>query len=97
MSTYNLEMQSIPSRKLKKGGVYSDSMAYVAIKISQPITINEKRQVQVISPIALSEKEFESQINRLIRELNIVKTNGRKFFKREIMKKRKWLEKSKES
>lgn len=94
MSTHNLKLLSLPCKSFKKKEieVLSDTKAYVALNRGQQITHN-KSKAKVISPECWSYEELSEQVDRLIRELEEIRTKGKEFFKREKKKRKEWLDK----
>jgi hypothetical protein len=70
--------------------------AYIAVKHpSDRITWKEgknKIEIDTISPDCKIFAELESEVDRLIKELETIKKQGKKFFEKEIQKRKDYLE-----
>jgi len=92
MSTYYLQLLDFPGNYEKGPNVYGPR-AYVAIKASSQEKWKDKsgdKEVNftVISPDCASFDEFESEVNKLIKELETIKKQAKKFFQKQKEKKR---------
>lgn len=85
MPTYFLKLLDLPGGK--GNGLPYEPKAYVALKNPDKQKKYGKNQKEeeftVITNECVSFSEFEGQINILIKELNIIKKQGKKFFNKE--------------
>ena len=87
MSTYYLRLLDFPGN-YEKGPYIYGPRAYVAIKASlqekwKDKSGNKEVDFTVISPDCVSFSEFESEANKLIKELETIKKQAKKFFQKE--------------
>jgi hypothetical protein len=87
MPPYYLQLLDFPGNYEKGSHVYGPR-AYVAIRASSPEkgkdkSGNKELDFTVISADCYSFSEFESEANKLIKELETIKKQAKKFFRKE--------------
>jgi len=91
MTTWNLQLLRFPENYEEKL-IGLGPIAYIAIKHPSD-TIKWKKgkkeiEFTTISPECVIFRELELEINRLINELETIKKQGKKFFEKEMKKRR---------
>jgi hypothetical protein len=85
MTTWNLQLLSFP--KNYKGIIGLGPAAYIALKHpSDTLTWKEGKsefEFKTLSPECVIFEELEHEVNRLIKELETIKRQGKKFFEKE--------------
>jgi hypothetical protein len=94
MTTWNLQLLSFPEN-YREIPIGLGSRAYIAIKHpSETIKWKEGKneiEFKTISPECAIFEELELEVNRLIKELETIKKQGKKFFEKEKEKRRDYL------
>jgi len=91
MSTYRLQLLNFPGN-YEKGTLPYGPRAFIAIKTYSEVKWHDKTgkkeiDFTVISPECVSVSEFQSEVKRLIKELETLNKQADKFFRREKEKK----------
>ena len=98
MTTHNLQLLSFPENYEEKL-IGLGPRAYIALKHpSDTIKWKEgKKEIEfkTISPDCATFGELEIEVNRLIKELETIKRQGKKFFEKEREKRKEYSEKTK--
>jgi hypothetical protein len=85
MSTFSLQLLTFPYNEVDAFG----SRVCIALKSYGTMRWgkgNKENEFKTISPQCVTQAELEYQINRLIKELETIKSQGKKFFKKELDK-----------
>jgi hypothetical protein len=94
MTTWNLQFLPF-SDFYKNTPTGLGPRAYVAVKHpSDRIKYKEGKneiEIDTISPECATFMEFEIEVNRLIKELETIKKQGKRFFEKEIQKRKEYL------
>lgn len=95
MATWNLQILKFPDNYDKQTPRLG-SRAYIALRHpSDTLKWKEGKkelEFKTISPECATFMELEIEVNRLIKELETIKKQGKRFFEKEIQKRKDYLE-----
>ncbi len=93
MATYSLQLLGFHGKYEGEGAPYGPR-AYIALKSygvkEFPVKAGkEKASFNLITPDCVAFQEFDYEVNRLIKELKTIRSQGTRFFKKDKEKKEK--------
>ncbi|MHB8067223.1 MAG: hypothetical protein ACYDIC_04885 [Desulfobaccales bacterium] len=94
MSTHSLQLLDFPVN-YKISPIVIGPRAYIALKTyGTTVWRDGKKEIEftTISPECVTPREFEYEVDRLIKELETIKKQRKKFFQKELEKRKKHIE-----
>ena len=87
MKTFSLQLSSFPGNHVDRNKLPYGPRAYICVKCSSKLNCpskKDKKERDALSHECTTSQEFEAEVDRLVKELQQIKRQGKKFFEKEL-------------